>query len=76
MVKGDVNTYYEDGEWKNKIEGNGRASSKHETKSDVQAAGREAAIERGVEHTIRKMDGTIGEKNTYPRGRDKNPPKG
>jgi hypothetical protein len=34
------------------------------------------AIDRGVEHVIKKLDGTIGERNTYPRSRDKNPPKG
>ncbi|WP_372586859.1 DUF2188 domain-containing protein [Mycobacteroides abscessus] len=34
------------------------------------------AIDRGVEHVIKKMDGTIGERNTYPRSRDKNSPKG
>mgnify|MGYP007120792180 CR=1 FL=1 len=32
--------------------------------------------EYGVEHVIKKMDGTISERNTYPRSRDKNPPKG
>jgi hypothetical protein len=30
--------------------------------------------DRGVEHTIRKLDGTIGEKNSY--GDDPHPPKG
>lgn len=32
------------------------------------------AQDREVEHTIRKLDGTIGEKNFY--GNDPNPPKG
>ncbi len=31
------------------------------------------AIDRGVEHVIKKRDGTIGERNTYPRSRNKNP---
>ena len=76
MAGGDVETYYDDGVWKNRVQGNSRASNVGETKADVQARGREMAIERGVEHVIKKRDGTIGEKNTYPRSRDKSPPKG
>ena len=76
MAKGDIETYHEDGQWKNRPQGNQRASNTHSTKAEAQAAGRDMAINRGVEHVIKKMDGTIGDKNTYPRGRDKNPPKG
>ena len=47
-----------------------------DTKAEAQATGRQMAIDRGVEHVVKKMDGTIGERNTYPRSRDKNPPKG
>lgn len=65
MAKGDVDTYFEDGQWKNKVEGNSRASNVHDTKKDAQAAGRDMAISRGVEHVIKKMDGTIGDKNSY-----------
>lgn len=35
------------------------------TKADHEAVGRQMAKNRGVEHTIKKMDGTIGEKNSY-----------
>ncbi|MFV8266394.1 Uncharacterised protein [Mycobacteroides abscessus subsp. abscessus] len=76
MAKGDIETYHEDGVWKNRAQGGQRASNTAETKAEAQAAGRQMAIDRGVEHVIKKMDGTIGERNTYPRGRDKNPPKG
>ena len=76
MAKGDVDTYYEDGVWKNKVEGNSRASNVHDRKSDAQRAVREMAVDRGVEHVIKNMDGTIGAKNTYPRSRDQYPPKG
>lgn len=31
------------------------------------------AIDRGVEHVIKKRDGTIGERNTYRRSRDRTP---
>ncbi|MEV6371434.1 DUF2188 domain-containing protein [Micromonospora musae] len=50
--------------------GEARASSTHDTKSEAAAAGRDTAVERGTEHVIKKQDGTIGEKNTYPRSRD------
>ncbi|KXP04961.1 DUF2188 domain-containing protein [Tsukamurella tyrosinosolvens] len=76
MAKGDIDTYYEDGQWKNKIEGNQRASGTFDRKSDAQSAGRERAIRDGREHVIKNMDGTIGAKNTYPRSRDQNPPLG
>jgi hypothetical protein len=76
MAEGDIETYYEDGQWKNRPQGNSRASNKHATKAAAQSKGREMAIDREVEHVIKKKDGTIGDKNTYPRGRDKNPPPG
>lgn len=76
MAKGDIETYYEDGTWKNKVEGGTRASNTGETKAEVQATGRQMAIDRGVEHVIKKMDGTIGERNTYPRSRDPRESKG
>ncbi|WP_104113442.1 DUF2188 domain-containing protein [Micromonospora chalcea] len=66
MAKGDIDTYQQDGQWKNRPEGNERASSRHDTKAEAEAAGREMAVERGAEHVIKKQDGTIGEKNTYP----------
>ncbi|WP_319459573.1 DUF2188 domain-containing protein [Micromonospora sp. RTP1Z1] len=70
MAKGDIETYYEDGQWKNRPEGNQRASTVHDTKAEAEAAGRQTASERDVEHVIKKQDGAIGEKNTYPRSRD------
>lgn len=76
MSKGDIETYYEDGQWKNRPQGNDRASNTHATKAEAQAAGRDMAIDRGVEHVIKKMDGTIGDRNTYPRSRDPKSSKG
>ena len=74
MAKGDVTTYNEDGVWKSRVDGNSRASHVGGTKAEQQAVGREMARERGVEHSIRRMDGTIGEKNSY--GNDPRPPRG
>ncbi|GGP54170.1 DUF2188 domain-containing protein [Saccharothrix coeruleofusca] len=76
MAKGDVETQFEDGRWKNQVEGGERASNTAATKAEAVSEGRRMASDRGVEHVIKKQDGTIGEKNTYPRDRDPNPPKG
>jgi len=74
MAKGDIRTYNEDGTWKSKVEGSSRAAHMGGTKAQQQAVGRDMARERGVEHSISKLDGTIGEKNSY--GNDTHPPKG
>lgn len=60
-----VETYHQDGQWKNRHEGSDRAISTHTTKDEAVQAGKEAAQKAGVEHVIKKMDGTIGEKNSY-----------
>lgn len=76
MSKGDIETYHEDGQWKNRAQGNDRASNTHSTKAEAEAVGRDMAIARDVEHVIKKKDGTIGERNTYPRSRDPRSSKG
>lgn len=76
MAKGDIETYNEGGVWKNRVQGGKQASNTAGTKAEAQATGRRMAVDRGVEHVIKKLDGTIGERNTYPRSRDKNPPRG
>lgn len=76
MAKGDIETYHEGGVWKNRVQGGQKASNTAGTKADAQAVGRDMAVDRGVEHVIKKLDGTIGERNTYPRSRDRHPPKG
>lgn len=70
MATGDIHTVFDDGVWKNKAEGNQRASSTGATKAEAEADGRRMAIDRGVEHFIHNKDGQIGERNTYPRSRD------
>ena len=65
MAKGDIDTYNEDGQWKNRPQGNDRSSSTHRTKAEAEKAGREMAKDRKVEHVIKKLDGTIGERNSY-----------
>lgn len=74
MAQGDVSTYNEGGEWKSKVEGSGRAAHVGGTKAEQQAIGRDMAKARGVEHVIKNLDGTIGQKNSY--GKDNFPPHG
>lgn len=63
--RGDIETYFEGGRWKNKVQGKSRASNVHESKGSAVRAGREMARKRRVEHIIKKKDGTIGERNGY-----------
>jgi hypothetical protein len=65
MPEGDIETYYEDGIWKTKIDGSSRAAHTFDAKYEAVAAGRQMARERKVEHLIRKEDGSIGERNSY-----------
>jgi hypothetical protein len=67
MPTGDIETYYEDGSWKNKVEGNSRASGVYEAKAHAVTAGREMAMERKVAHVVRNLDGTTDARNDYGR---------
>ena len=76
MPQGNVHTVPHGDGWANKVEGNSRVSNTAATKAEAQARGRAMAVGRGVEHVIHKKDGSIGEKNTYPRSRDPRRSKG
>lgn len=70
MTDGDIHTVYRDNRWYNEVEGGQRASNSAPTKEEAQGAGRDMAIDRGVEHVIHNQNGQIGSRNTYPRSRD------
>jgi hypothetical protein len=60
------------GGWEVLVAGKARASSRHATKVEAQAAGRERAMKLKAEHVIKTKDGKIAQKNSYgsdPRGR-------
>jgi hypothetical protein len=65
MPAGGVETYHADGKWKNRIEALDDLPGEHDTKAEAVRVGRDEARERKVEHIIRNLDGTIGERNTY-----------
>ncbi|SNY72854.1 DUF2188 domain-containing protein [Paractinoplanes atraurantiacus] len=76
MATGDIHTSKQGDKWVNRVEGNERASNTAPTKAEAQAKGKDMAIQRGTEHVVHKQDGTIGERNTYPRSRDPRSSKG
>ena len=66
MAQGDIETYHEDGSWKNRREGSDRAfGTGYATKDEAIAAGRDAAKADQVEHVIKNENGQIAEKNSY-----------
>jgi hypothetical protein len=73
MARGWVHTVHVDGVWVNEVE-DGDALSRHSTKGEAVAAGRQAAIARRTEHVIHNLDGTIAGRNSY--GSDPYPPPG
>lgn len=65
MPQGDVETFHQDGQWRNRIEGDRVLEESFGTKAEAVEAGRELARSRRVEHIIRNEDGRIGERSTY-----------
>lgn len=59
MAEGDVHTYYEDGQWKNRVEGGRRASNTSIRRTDAVVAGRQAAKKRRVAHVIHTPGGEV-----------------
>ena len=74
MSKAPIETYNEGGQWKSRRQGSSRAFSVGGTKAEQQSTGRAAAKRDGVEHVVKNLDGTIGQRNSY--GNDPYPPKG
>ena len=68
MAEGDVHTYFEDGRWKNRIEGGVRASNTSLHRVDTVVAGRQTARKRHVGHVVHDSDGGIeSERSFRPR---------
>jgi hypothetical protein len=66
MPEGDIETYYQDGKWHNRVEGGLPSDpTAHDKKEDAVRVGREMARQAKVEHIIRNRDGKIAQRNTY-----------
>lgn len=72
--KNNIHTTYDAsaGNWRNISEGANRPAKVYSTKQEAQAAGRDTAIQRGVEHLVHNQNGRISMRNSYgndPRNR-------
>jgi hypothetical protein len=65
-MRGDVETYFQDGRWHNEVQGSDQVSSTHLTKKDATTNGREMAIVHAVDHIVRDRDGTISDHDVSP----------
>lgn len=78
MPAGDIETYHQDGQWHNRVEGQRLPIASYATKGEAAKAGRMYATYRALnvdprgqcEHIIKRMDGTIEDRQTYPRSAD------
>lgn len=65
MADGDVHTYYEDGLWKNRVEGGHRASNTSPRRVDAVLAGRQIARKRRVGHVVHTPEGEVETERDY-----------
>lgn len=69
MVSGNVETYFRDGAWSNRIEGGADVGGAFHLRTVAVWAGRMLAREHGVVHVIRDADGRVVETNSYEDSR-------
>ena len=67
MVGAAVETYYDKQTWLNRLEGGDRLPGEYPTREAAVDAARPEARVRGVEHVIRRADGSLAERRRYPR---------
>jgi hypothetical protein len=65
MARGNIETYFQGGLWKNRIEGLDRASTVHQTETQARAVGRRMAKARGVRQVIIGADGQVVEATAH-----------
>ena len=65
MPHGDIETFHEESQRHNRVEGEGGILNTHTDKTTAVEAGRGEARRREVEHIVKNTDGTIREKNSY-----------
>jgi len=65
MPHGDIETFHEDGQWHNRVEGEGGLLGSYDDKATAVAEGRDIAKDHKVEHIIKNLDGTIADRSTY-----------
>jgi len=72
MPAGDIETYFEKGQWKNWVQdAREDIGEPHATKEEAVAAGREVAQQRGVEHIVRDEDAVVEDRVDFANEDDK-----
>jgi hypothetical protein len=66
-VGGAVETYCDGGVWRNRVRGREPLPGTFATQEAAMEVGRNEARIRGVEHVVRRADGTVLQRNRYPR---------
>jgi hypothetical protein len=72
VAEGDVHTYFENGLWKNRVEGGARASNTSPRRTDAVLSGRLIAQKRGVGHIVHAPGGDVETERDY-RSRRRSP---
>jgi Uncharacterized protein conserved in bacteria (DUF2188) len=67
MSNGDVETYYENQQWHNRVEGTTQVLSSDDTREEAVDIGRDIARELRVQHLIRNESGRITVRRSYAR---------
>jgi hypothetical protein len=73
MAAGDVETYHADDKWRNRVEGGDELPGEYDVKATAVAIGHDEAVRRKVEHIVRNLDGSIGERNSHRHDRPEVP---
>lgn len=67
MVGEPIETYCEDGLWRNSVGPHGPVTGEFRSRDEAVEAGRDEARVRGVQHVLRDTDGAPIERRRYPR---------
>jgi len=62
-----VETFCENGEWRNRLRGRDPLPGSYRGQEAAIEVARDEARIRGVDHVIRRADGTVAERRRYPR---------
>lgn len=70
MAMGDVETFWEDGWWRNRIEGGDTFTGVYPVRSIAAAVGRAMALSRHVTHVTSDEHGNVIERDDFRRDSD------
>jgi hypothetical protein len=62
---GDVETFYQDGAWRNRVEGSGTTALSFPSMAEAAEVGRAEAQDARVTHVIRDDTGRVVERTSY-----------